>query len=405
MSKDPYFRTFPSNFLGGIVDLKADEIGAYWVVILLMHDRGGPIPDDREWIARRAGLSRRRWDAVRKKLIAMGKLKCRNGELANPRALRDIEKRLRLSDVRRAAALARWHGEDSPELDLGDEIGESGDNDLIEREPRNSAISDDANASEPDPPASDAKPQPKRTDSAKKASVSVPGINEQERLNSADPDDAIASKDSRARSRPRVQSPDSTRTNAEPPPPRALARDPDPPDLDALLKRVSEASGFWPSAEGHRAKALEFVDDWVRLGIDIESTAIPVIERIIAAAPDKTTGSLARFDRYVRAEHAAARAREKHPPPPAPPSEPAGTDDDDPRLELIRKDLCADLGARTYQSWLMPAVLTIEGSILIVTLPSAFMADWVLSHFANRFRGEAKRHGFTEVRIGASKPP
>src|SRR5690349_23760756 len=55
--------------------------------------------------------------------------------------------------------------------------------------------------------------------------------------------------------------------------------------------------------------------------------------------------------------------------------------------DSIRTGLRRDLGARTFDGWLKPAVLgafEADGGALEIQLPSQFMADWVRSHFGDR---------------------
>ncbi len=67
----------------------------------------------------------------------------------------------------------------------------------------------------------------------------------------------------------------------------------------------------------------------------------------------------------------------------------AGGHGDDPidlAWESIRSGLRRDCGARTFDNWLKPAQLAgldDEGTIRIA-LPSAFMATWVETHYAER---------------------
>jgi len=55
--------------------------------------------------------------------------------------------------------------------------------------------------------------------------------------------------------------------------------------------------------------------------------------------------------------------------------------------DSIRTGLRRDLGVRTFDGWLKPAVLGAfepDGGVLEVLMPSQFMADWVRSHFGER---------------------
>lgn len=366
----PWYPRFPSDFILGTVHMDLETRGAYSTIIDLLNDRDRPIPDEPRFIAGFLNCSVRKWNAIRERLLADGKLTLNDrGEITNPRFDREhlgrAEQREFLAEKGREGGLksAAMRAQRELELPLSSDLE-------AEESRENGARVKDKSCERP--------PAPKKN----------------RRLAQAPP------QPSRARKSPETRVLPSERTLAQPP--RARARK--PPGIDALLRAVQEAAGFFPTNAGHQARAREYVQAWADLGIDIVGLAIPIIEREIAHAPDKTTGSLARFDRDIRAEHAAARAAVKHPPPPAAPTLPAGADTDDPRLETIRHDLRRDCGARTYDGWLKPMRMSIDGTILLIALPSQFMADWVLTHFTDRFRLEASKHGFTEVRIGIAQP-
>lgn len=97
----PWYKRFPADFIAGTLSLSLEEKGAYAIVLDLIYDRGGPIPDDARWIARVCGCSTRKWAALRRRLIEAGKLIESDGMLSNPRAEAMLE-----SAVREAAKLA-----------------------------------------------------------------------------------------------------------------------------------------------------------------------------------------------------------------------------------------------------------------------------------------------------------
>lgn len=99
---DPWYRRFPDNFLGGINGMTLEEKGAYGVVIDMIYQRGGPIPDEPRYIAGICNCSVRKWNAIRSRLLELGKLHIIDGHLMNDRALIELEK---------AAKVAREHAE------------------------------------------------------------------------------------------------------------------------------------------------------------------------------------------------------------------------------------------------------------------------------------------------------
>lgn len=91
MAERPWYRRYPSDFLHGTAGMALEVKGAYSVVLDLIFDRRGPIPDDARWIAGHCGCSVRLWNRIRGELIEAGKLVAEAGKLSNGRALRELE--------------------------------------------------------------------------------------------------------------------------------------------------------------------------------------------------------------------------------------------------------------------------------------------------------------------------
>jgi uncharacterized protein YdaU (DUF1376 family) len=102
MMAQPWYRRFPDNFLGGTNGMTLEEKGAYSVVIDMIYQRGGPIADEPRYIAGICNCSVRKWNAIRQRLISLGKLEASDGHLMNARAEIELEK---------AAKAAREHAE------------------------------------------------------------------------------------------------------------------------------------------------------------------------------------------------------------------------------------------------------------------------------------------------------
>jgi uncharacterized protein YdaU (DUF1376 family) len=64
----------PDEWLAATVRLTVVEKGCYWTVCALIYSKGGPIDDDPAWIARNCGCDVRTWKAVRRRLLALGKI-------------------------------------------------------------------------------------------------------------------------------------------------------------------------------------------------------------------------------------------------------------------------------------------------------------------------------------------
>lgn len=91
MSTRPWYRRFPDNFIAGTVGLTLEEKGAYSLVLDLIYVRGGPVPDEPRYIAGVCNCSVRKWNAIRQRLIDLGKIEAVDGVLLNRRAEKELE--------------------------------------------------------------------------------------------------------------------------------------------------------------------------------------------------------------------------------------------------------------------------------------------------------------------------
>lgn len=170
------------------------------------------------------------------------------------------------------------------------------------------------------------------------------------------------------------------------------------PDSDSEPPRAALPDGFDQvvAAAGlritakNRDREAAVLAGWVGIGLGLEEI-IKEIRRVLAEK-DGPTSTLGRFDRGLR-DLAARRALPKAEPAPA---VPRGRDDceDGP---VIRQAMLAELGEKTYASWLRPCDLRREGETLIVSAPSTLAADWIRNHLADRVR-VAARAKLVEVR-------
>lgn len=91
----PWYRRFPDNFIAGTVGLTLEEKGAYSLVLDLMYVRGGPVPDEPRYIAGVCNCSVRKWNAIRLRLLTLGKIHVVDGYLTNDRVEKEIENSLK----------------------------------------------------------------------------------------------------------------------------------------------------------------------------------------------------------------------------------------------------------------------------------------------------------------------
>lgn len=330
----PWTKWFHEDFLQGVAlaNMEAAEIGVYAVVLNLMAARGGPIEDDRRWIAGRAGCkSTRQCSAILARLIAAGKLVSRNGMLGNAKMLGVVQQRDQKSNQARRAALARWHGDDL-ELPL-DQPPQQGNGDLSGRK------SAGKNADNPQLTGAIKSQQPRKTANGADADASPPvGARDSEtqinNLTLPTPDTAgVEAK------------PDAT-GGSGPEEKEQVGRLADA-DLHQLYEAVAQASGHNPSQPAQIDRAMRFVENWKKDGIDFEQVVVPTIKAVISESRDPTR-TLGRFDARIRHEHARVAATPKgraYAPPASPVMEPEG---EDPMFRPARVQLLEAFGPHGY---------------------------------------------------------
>jgi uncharacterized protein YdaU (DUF1376 family) len=81
-----WYKRCGADFIHGTMMLTLEEKGAYSLCLDLIYDRGGPIPDDTRWLAGVCGVSTRKWNAIRQRLLDLGKIVSDGGMISNTRA-------------------------------------------------------------------------------------------------------------------------------------------------------------------------------------------------------------------------------------------------------------------------------------------------------------------------------
>jgi uncharacterized protein YdaU (DUF1376 family) len=81
-----WYKRCGADFIHGTMMLTLEEKGAYSLCLDLIYDRGGPIPDDARWLSGVCGVSIRKWNVIRDRLVLLGKLIAENDHLTNTRA-------------------------------------------------------------------------------------------------------------------------------------------------------------------------------------------------------------------------------------------------------------------------------------------------------------------------------
>lgn len=348
--KRPWVKFFAGDFLNGVADLDAEQRGAYMTILCLIWDRGGPIPDDAGWLARRCGIGRRKWTILREQLVAMGKITIDGETITNRRAMRDLEVRGEVSEKRREAANERWSREP----------------DFFEDEaPQNKDLAN-ANASEPDPttpfvatPPFQQEKQPEKPKLTPTFPARYLGENNGQSAENSDSGDASADASAfslRARARPRDQILDNNNNDQLEPPPHAGAREGLPDDdLYGLTIACCDAAGMSARIASRPAlltQSIDVVKGWIASGVDIRATAIPVITAQLDRM-NEPAHSLAKFAAAIDTHHAKAKryvTRNGHelPPPATPVFE---FSDESEAIATFRRKLAGTIGRANYSQF------------------------------------------------------
>lgn len=87
----PYYKAYPRDFIEGTIGMPFELKAAYRLVLDLIYMQGGNLPDDARYISGLLGCTIRKWNSLRKQLIARGKLVVSGEFLTNDRAVRELE--------------------------------------------------------------------------------------------------------------------------------------------------------------------------------------------------------------------------------------------------------------------------------------------------------------------------
>lgn len=93
MSKNRWFKFFPSDFVAGIRSLTPIEVTAYIVVLCELYDHEGACIRDDEHFARACLIRKTDLSRAIDGLIAKGKITCEAGMLTNKRVSEEVGKR------------------------------------------------------------------------------------------------------------------------------------------------------------------------------------------------------------------------------------------------------------------------------------------------------------------------
>lgn len=86
----PYYLRYPEDFASATFGWPFELKGAYSLILDLIYARDGKLMDDPHGISGALGMSVRKWNQLKSKLIEMGKLHVKDGMISNSRADKEL---------------------------------------------------------------------------------------------------------------------------------------------------------------------------------------------------------------------------------------------------------------------------------------------------------------------------
>lgn len=119
MSDMPWFKFFPSDWLGGTRGLTSSETGIYITLIALMYERDGGVEINHARLSRLCGASNSAFKSAITTLLNEGKVRIEDDKYVNDRALEELSYRRKKEAVASRAAKSRW-GKNDNEINADD---------------------------------------------------------------------------------------------------------------------------------------------------------------------------------------------------------------------------------------------------------------------------------------------
>ena len=98
----------PDAAIAGMAELSLEQRGAYYSILDVLYSRDGIVPDDDRLVARMINVHWRTWRAVKRQLMAAGKLRVNFGLLEANGVSEELLRVSRLSQDQRRRASKRW---------------------------------------------------------------------------------------------------------------------------------------------------------------------------------------------------------------------------------------------------------------------------------------------------------
>ena len=108
MSEMPYVRFYMSDWLSATRGMKAAEMGVYFTLLALMYERGEPLTENHERLARQCGCTKKVFSQYLDVFVDDGKIIRVEGGLWNRRVEKEFQFREKSSEDKKQAAKKRW---------------------------------------------------------------------------------------------------------------------------------------------------------------------------------------------------------------------------------------------------------------------------------------------------------
>lgn len=103
-----FYKRDPDRALAGMLELNMEQRGAYNSLLDVLYSRDGDVPDDDVRVAKMMGCHWRKWAALKKQLIDIGKVWIEDGKLRAKRVEETLKEAADFSEEQRKKASKGW---------------------------------------------------------------------------------------------------------------------------------------------------------------------------------------------------------------------------------------------------------------------------------------------------------
>lgn len=311
----------------------SDHKWAYSAIVDMLNDRLRRLPDDAAFICGFTGLSRKKWSLVRAYLLEHGKLLEIDGYLTNPRWERET------AAAQEALEQAREYGRAGGRKSAQQRAEQSGQQSM-DLEDRADYQANNRGDKRPDSHPDSAPDHAGKLNGHSlktNGKIQAPPQPSRGRASASEARDKNNTTNGLSNTTPRAGVDDSAN------------------DLLGLTQLCCQAAGLSARVASRPAlltQSMEIVGKWIKAGVDIRETAVPVIESTLMAMSEPAH-SLAKFSAAVDTRHAKERQNVKRTGQPlAPPRRPVFEfPDESPEIARFRKSVCDAIKPVNYANW------------------------------------------------------